>query len=356
MSRSTTIKIHLPSLKHNARLLRAQATGKRSLAVIKADAYGHGLIQVAETLSSDVDGFAVAITEEAVRLREAGISCPILVMEGPHTMADLTLMNELSLWPVLHDDRQIEWFTASERHPSSVWLKVDIGMHRLGFDPSQLTRVSDRLTRHGIGHMTLMAHLSASEDPECGLTRDQLASWQSALANWKGECSLFNSGATRVGYNARSDWVRIGYALYGGHIGGLPSDTDLKAVMRLESSVLSVRPIKAGDRVGYGGHWVAQRDSIIAVLPVGYGDGYPWGAQSGTPIEINGKMAALAGRVSMDMVMVDVTDCGEVSPGMPAQLWGQRPRIDEVAAHCGSIGYELMTRLPARVTRLYETE
>ena len=356
MSRSTSITIHLPALKHNAAVLRAQATGKRYLAVIKADAYGHGLIPVAQTLASEVDGFAVAMTEEAVRLREAGISGPILVLEGPHTMADLALMNELSLWSALHDDRQLAWLTASDRHPASVWLKVDLGMHRLGFDPSQLSRVVKTLGDVGVKDMTLMAHLSASEDPECDLTRDQLANWESALAKWEGDCSLFNSGAARVGYDSRSDWARLGYALYGGHIQGLPSDPSLRAVMRLESSVLAVRQVKAGDRVGYGGHWVAQRDSVIAVLPVGYGDGYPWGAQNGTPIEINGQMAKLAGRVSMDMVTVDVTDCGEVTPGMPAQLWGDRPRIDEVAAHCGSIGYELMTRLPARVPRLYEAE
>ena len=151
----------------------------------------------------------------------------------------------------------------------------------------------------------------------------------------------------------RSDWARVGYALYGGQIEGMAADDRLQPAMRLTSAVIAIRQVPAGDSVGYGGRWVAQRDSLIATVPVGYGDGYPWSAADGTPVSVAGQLAPLAGRVSMDMITVDVTDCADVEVGSMAVLWGDEPHIDEVARHCGTIGYELMTRSTRRTPVRY---
>ena len=355
MSRATTVHIDLTAISDNIAALRAPLSDQKLIAVVKANAYGHGAVPVAQHIEAFVDALAVAYTEEALVLREAGIKAPILVLEGPHAASDLALAAKLDLWPVLHQEDQLQWCKSLAADLSQVWIKLDTGMHRLGFASDQVSSVRVQLQEMGITSVTAMSHLASAEDPDSALTQTQLANWSYHTDSWDAPTSLHNSAATRSSLAASSDWVRVGYALYGGQIQGLAPDPKIKAAMQLRSSVLTVRQVKSGESVGYGGRWTAQRDSLIATLPIGYGDGYPWAAADGTPISINGQIAPLAGQVSMDMTTVDVTDCVGVTTGAPAVLWGDQPHIDEVASHCGTIGYELMTRLTARAPRRYHS-
>ena len=355
MSRTTTVHIDLAAISENIQTLRAPLAAHRFMAVVKADAYGHGAVRVAQHIEHSVDALAVAFTEEAVALREAGLNGPLLILEGPHTDSDLALASKLDLWPVIHSDEQLEWCKMLGTNLSQAWIKIDTGMHRLGFAAERYAAIRDALLSYGVGEVTAMSHLASAEEPDHALTQAQLRSWAETVRDGTCTTSLHNSAATQQALSAPSDWVRVGYALYGGQEKGLQSPVQLRPAMRLTSSVIALRHVPTGGSVGYGGRWTAQRDSVIATVPVGYGDGYPWGAADGTPVDIDGQIAPLAGRVSMDMVTVDVTDCSNLSLGAPAVLWGNQPSIDDVAAHSGTIGYELMTRLTPRANRVYHT-
>ncbi len=353
MPRATTLNIDLSSLTHNTSILRKLAAPQKIMAVIKANAYGHGLVKIGQHLQHQVDGFAVAITEEAILLRDAGISSPILVLEGPHSEEDMVQMKERQLWPVFHNLKQVSWCPIEAPGLSEAWLKIDSGMHRLGFSIGEIATIKSSLETHGVKNLTLMSHLAAAEYFDNELNKSQLRLWRSALQQWDSPTSIQNSAAIRTFSSAGSDWARVGYALFGGNIQGIPKDLSLKPTMHLKSEVIATRKIPQGNSVGYGGRWVAPRDSTIATLPIGYGDGYPRSAIDGTPVLVNGRTGKLAGTVSMDMITVDVTDCGDIKPGMPATLWGGEIDIDEVALNCGTIGYELMTRITERVPRHY---
>ena len=355
MSRTTAFHIDLAAISENIRSLRGSLAAHRFMAVVKGDAYGHGAVRVAQHIESTVDALAVAFTEEAVALREAGVNAPLLILQGPHTASDLALAGKLNLWPVIHSDEQLEWCKMLGTNLSQAWIKIDTGMHRLGFAAERYAAIRDALLSYGIGEVTAMSHLASAEEPDDALTQAQLRSWAETVRDGTCTTSLHNSAATQQALSAPSDWVRVGYALYGGQIKGPPNPAPLRPAMRFSSSVIALRDVPIGESVGYGGRWTAQRDSVIATVPVGYGDGYPWGAADGTPVEIDGHIAPLAGRVSMDMVTVDVTDCSNLSLGAPAVLWGDQPSIDDVAAHSGTIGYELMTRLTSRANRVYHT-
>ena len=353
MSRSTRLDIDLGAISANIAVLREINVAQKLMAVVKANAYGHGAVAVSRHIESQVDALAVAFTEEAVTLREAGVAAPILVLEGPHAASDIALAAKLDLWPAIHQPHQVEWCQPHIADLANIWIKVDTGMHRLGFEPAELDTVKNRLSHAGATDLTLMSHLAAAEHPDNALTASQTRSWSDLAQRWEGQTSLNNSAATRSAASYRSDWSRVGYALYGGQIEGMPADDRLQPAMRLTSTVIALRHVAAGDSVGYGGRWVAQRESLIATVPVGYGDGYPWGAADGTPVCVAGQLAPLAGRVSMDMITVDVTDCTDVQIGSLVVLWGDEPHIDEVARHCGTIGYELMTRLTRRAPARY---
>ena len=355
MPRNTALHIDLGAIGDNVALLRQQLGSRAFMAVVKADAYGHGATPVATHIEHQVDAFAVAFTEEAATLRQAGIRKPILVLEGPHTPSDMAATIELELWPVLHESKQVEWLSSQSKTLRCVWLKADTGMHRLGFAPADLPSIRDSLKALGVSNVLAMSHLASAEEPEVSLTLSQLARWQSAITGWPDQTSLCNSAGALMNYSASCDWARVGYAIYGGKIEN--RDTGhLKPAMHFASSVIALRHIRKGDSVGYSGRWVARRDSVIATVPVGYGDGYPRTARDGTPVAINGQLAPLAGTVSMDMLTVDVTDCSGVEVGAAATLWGNSPAVDAVAPHAETIGYELMTRVTGRPQRIYHTE
>ena len=352
MSRPTQFTIDLQALRENAETLKGLAGPRSTMAVVKADAYGHGAVPCARALSPLVDAFAVAITEEAIALREAGIELPILVLQGPHSREDAQVMSSAALWPAISGEHQIDWLQQTGVQFEQVWIKCDTGMHRLGFMPDEVAPARSRLTPHSANDIVLMSHFADAEAPDSMLTERQLTRW-SQINNASPTSSFSNSAATTGKIEARENWMRLGYSLYGGSLVALPDGYSLKPVMHFESRISSVRWIDVGESVGYGGRWVARRRSRIATIPAGYGDGYPRTARDGTPIGTEQGTVLLAGKVSMDMVTADITDLPALDVGSPVILWGVSPCIDEVASHCDTIGYELCTRITRRTPRRF---
>lgn len=355
MPRPSQIRIDLDALTHNATLTRQLAGHRKIMAAVKADAYGHGAVACARVLNPHVDAFAVAFVEEAVILRAAGINTPILVLDGPFDSTDVAQINHHNLWTVVHNDAQVNLLRDAQLSTlPPIWLKLDTGMHRLGLAPQAFAQAYDALQAMGASDITLMSHLANAETADDLVSQRQLQRWQTAIKAFDGPTSLGNSAALINNIARDTDWLRPGYMLYGGHPKGVGEHLALLPVMYFKSHVMALRDIKAGETVGYGGRWCAQRNSRIATIPVGYADGYPRHAKDGTPVAIGGKLGRLAGCVSMDMLTVDVTDLGDVHIGDVVTLWGNSPGIDIVAAHADTIGYELSCRMPNRLPRLFE--
>ncbi len=324
------------------------------LAVIKANAYGHGLVTVAEALA-EADGFAVARLEEAVTLREAGCAARIVLLEGVQDSAELAEAARLDFELFVHQVRQVELLEDWRgTHFFRVWLKIDSGMHRLGFPPGAAQAAAARLGACGriARPMQLATHLADAEHADSAGTRAQIDCFTRSTAGLSGERSIANSAGLIAWPETRADWVRPGIMLYG--ISPFPAATGaelgLRPVMTFETRVIAVRDVVPGDRVGYGGTWTANRVARIAVAAVGYGDGYPRAAANGTPVAVNGAAAAVAGRPSMDMLTVDVTDLPRIAAGDRVELWGGAVPIERVAAAAGTIAYELTCRVGRRVS------
>jgi len=357
MARPNQARLDLGALRHNLGVARRLAGSARLMAVVKANAYGHGAVTVARQLENLADALAVASIEEAVELRDAGISAPILLLEGVFEAQELGIAAQSGLWITIDNEWQLRWLEeALLPEPLHCWLKIDTGMHRLGIDPARTRHFFDRLQATGNAHDDLVfyTHFASADDPGSSTTQAQMALFEAACGDLPGERSAANSPGLLAWPAARYDWVRAGYMLYGDSPlqSPLPHGDELQPVMTLTSAVISVRDVAAGDRVGYGGSWVAPRPSRIATVTIGYGDGYPRAAANGTPVLVNGHRAALAGRVSMDMITVDVTDLPDVKIGDEVVLWGRGLPLGEVARHAGTIGYELTTRMPPRTPRI----
>ncbi|RDV26629.1 alanine racemase [Alteromonas aestuariivivens] len=355
MSRQTQAIIHADAIIDNYKALSALAPTSKTMAVIKADAYGHGAVNVARLLRGQCGQFAVAIIEEALALREAGITAPIVVLEGPHQDRECQLAAQHNCILVAHTEQQLAWLA---RCPSSqrpvVWLKVDTGMHRLGFEPGQVLPMLDKYAPVFSSQTVLTTHFASADDPDNPFTREQLLRFSLLREQTGLAVSMANSPAT-VGWPAsHGDWNRVGIAMYGGEPLVKPVDgaPELRPAMTLRSSVMAVRNVASGESVGYGQAWRATRPSRIATVAIGYADGYPRHCPNGTPVAVNGQRASLAGRVSMDMITVDVTDLEPVYPGDRVELWGNTIPVDEVAHAAGTISYELLTRLSMRVPRI----
>jgi alanine racemase len=343
-------------LRHNARRVRELAGQSKVMACVKADGYGHGIALVSSTLQGFVDGFAVACMDEALALRRQGISEPILLLEGPHSHDEVREAQENSFTLCINEWHQLEWLEqTTSGEPIDCWLKIDTGMHRLGFAPdlagSALRRLKDcKRVNAGLVACTHFANADKPGEHPCD---EQLRLFDETLRDEVIGQSTANSAAIIRAPASHRDWVRPGYMLYGGSPleNRDPGELDLKPVMELSTEVISLHEIPAGEAVGYGGRWRAQRDSRIATLAAGYGDGYPRHAPDGTPVLIDGQRLPLAGRVSMDMITVDVTDHPGVRIGSRAILWGSDPGVDEIARYADTIGYELLAGMPARVER-----
>ncbi|HET6545906.1 MAG TPA: alanine racemase [Rhodanobacteraceae bacterium] len=351
--RSTCATIHLGALRANLHRVRALAAGARVMAVVKADAYGHGLERVALALDR-ADAFGVAGIADGQRLRAAGIAQRIVVLSGLDDPGDLAEMRRLQLEAVVHNDLQIEWLAADGAAPAiKVWLKIDSGMHRLGFAPE----------RAGVAHAALkilpsvdpaiglMSHFARSDEFDDAMTMEQAERFRRAIAGLDGEHALANSAAVFGWPATHAQWVRVGGALYGISVvaGSSGADFGLQPAMTLTSRLIAINHLRAGDRVGYGATWTAPEDMAIGVASIGYGDGYPRSAGTGTPVLVNGRRASLIGRVSMDLITLDLRDHPDARIGDPATLWGRGLPVEDVAAHAGTIGYDLTCGVTRRV-------
>lgn len=345
--------IDTAALRHNLNRVREFAPGSKVLAVLKANAYGHGM-QAAASALAGADGIAVARLSEAVALRKAGHAHRILLLEGVQGAEQLREAADNDVELVVHQTEQIalleDWRAA---HSFRIWLKIDTGMGRLGFPPGALPAALLRLAacRAIRRPFALMTHLAEAELEGNERTRAQLDRFERATAGLPGERSIANS-AGLVGWpSARADWVRPGLMLYGisPFAGATGIDLGLRPVMTLQTRVIAVRELAVGDRVGYGGNWSATRATRMAVIAAGYGDGYLRNTANGTPVLVNGRQAPIAGRVSMDMLTADVTDLPQVAIGDPVVLWGEGLPVETVAAAAGTIPYELVCRVGQRV-------
>ncbi|MBN2864449.1 MAG: alanine racemase [Thiotrichales bacterium] len=350
MYRPTKAYIHLAALHHNLQVVKSTAPNSKVLAVIKANGYGHGILRVAHSLSS-ADGFGVASIDEALILRQEGFLHRILLLEGLFGENELALVYQHRLDLVIHSKHQLDWLLQSSfQGQINVWVKIDTGMHRLGFDLDQVEWVIDQLQQSKKPfQIHLMSHL-ASADESITFTEKQIAAFNSVAAQFNYPKSLANSAGLQGFKTTHFEWVRPGIMLYGS--AQQPClKSDLKQVMTLASEVTSLKWIPKGEFVGYGNTWQAMRDTYVAIVAIGYGDGYPRHAPEGTPVLINGHKQPLIGRVSMDMICVDVTEMAQtIQIGDLAVLWGDDSlTVDEVAQLCGTIGYELLCGVTQRV-------
>ena len=349
MSRPIQARIDLSALKSNLRVVRRLAAS-RIMAVIKANAYGHGLLRAAEALD-EAEGFALLDVRDAIALREAGFRQTILLLEGFFSADELPLLAEYELSTVIHNTRQLAMLDAYPRRGTlSVWLKINTGMNRLGFAPEQVPAVMEKLKSHpAICEVTLMTHFAHADEPE-GVA-EQLERFKGLTAAYRAPRSMANSAALLRYPATHGEWVRPGIMLYGASPFADTSAQQfgLQPVMTLSSEIISVRELKAGDRVGYAGLFRADKAMRIGTVACGYADGYPRHAPSGTPILVNGQRTRTLGRVSMDMLSVDLSEVSNAEVGSPVTLWGNGMPVEEVAAAAGTISYELLCALTARV-------
>ncbi len=354
MSRQTQAIIHADALLHNFKALAAIAPSSQSMAVVKADAYGHGAVNVARILQHVSSQFAVAIIEEAIALRDAGISAPVVVLEGAHQAKECQMAFQHNCILVMHCEEQLQWLNnCPENQRPHIWLKVDSGMHRLGFAISDIEDMTKKY-RHLLSEQTVIAtHFACADDVDNGFTASQLSAFKRVADAIGLPTSVANSPAIVNWPASRNAWNRLGVGVYGGAVSTANNvGVEIYPAMTLRSSILAVRTIAAGEGVGYGQRWVASKPSKIATVGIGYADGYPRHCKNKTPVMVRGRRAFLAGRVSMDMITIDVTHIDNVSVGDEVELWGQNVPIQEVAACADTIDYELMTRVSQRVPRI----
>lgn len=353
------VRIDLTAWRHNLGVVRKRSPGKKIWAVIKANAYGHGIEQLAADADL-ADGIAVARLDEAIGLRRLGVNRPILLLEGVFTASELNQAIEYELQLVVHQEQQIELLAdADESARLKVWLKVDTGMHRLGFRPVSVETVKGRLAAcRCVAEVNLMSHLANADHQTDPKTRQQLDTFNQLAQGDYPHRSLSNSAAIMSGLQADEDWVRPGIMLYGASPlrDQTAPDLGLRPVMTFTAPVLAVNQCDKGDRIGYGGIYQCPEDMPVAVIGVGYGDGYPRHAPSGAGVMVRDSMLPLTGRVSMDMISVDARALPDLQVGDEALLWGAGLPAEHLAERAGTIAYELFCGITARVNVEYISE
>ena len=344
MSRGATAHISLAALTHNYRHAR-QAHGGRALAIVKANAYGHGAVRCAQALQAEADGFGVAFLDEARALRAAGITAPILLLEGVFDADELQAAAQLGLWTVVHQASQLHMLAQcpSTLRLDKVWLKIDTGMHRAGLAPQEVAaaHATLRASPH-VSEVVLMSHLARADEPDHPMTSAQLATFRACTQGLQGATSLCNSAGVLAWPSAHGDWARPGIMLYGANPMASGPKPPIRPVMTLQSQVFAERWLASGEPLGYGGQFTAARPTRVGLVALGYADGYPRAAGNGTPVAIDGQPSQIIGRVSMDMLTVDLTDLPGCGPGSTVELWGPQVPIDTVAQRAGTIAYELL--------------
>lgn len=348
-------RVDADALAHNLAVARRAAGASRVFAVVKADAYGHGLSAAAAAFAG-ADGLAVACVEEAAALRAAGIAAPVLVLEGAADAGELDVARRHGLELAVHAGWQLELLErGGARDLGRLWAKFDTGMHRLGFAPAAAPGVAARLAALGAAAPGVMTHLACADEPDDEETARQLAAFAGVRALFAGPASVANSAGLLAHPASRCDWVRPGLMLYGvsPFPGRCGSELGLRPAMSLSAALLAIQDVGAGDGVGYGFDWRARRPSRIGIVSAGYGDGYPWRAAAGGSALVRGRRAPLAGRVSMDMLGLDLTEVPEAAVGDEVTLWGADLPVEEVARAAGTSPYELVCSVTRRVPRAY---
>ncbi len=352
-----TAKISSHALKYNLDVIKQKAPNSKIIAVVKANAYGHGVVFVASTLEKNVDCFGVARLEEALALRSNGIIKPILLLEGFFDEKDLPILAVNNIETVVHNREQLEALKrAAVPSPIKVWLKIDTGMHRLGVSLDEVDEFYQELKKlpQIQPHLGFVSHFSRADELESDYTSLQINRFLNAIQDKQGERSIAASGGILFWQESHLDWIRPGIIMYG------ISPTDIVAaefgltpVMNLTSSLIAVRSHKKGEPVGYGGVWKSPRDTKIGVVAIGYGDGYPRDVPENTPVYLNGRIVPIVGRVSMDMLTVDLGINSQDQVGDEVILWGKELPIETVAKFTGILSYELITKLTPRVITEY---
>lgn len=365
-----TVTINTNALRHNLTLIKQYAPNQKLLAMIKANAYGQGILLYSKALENLVDGFGVARLKEALTIQESGYDGKILLVEGFFDKEELLKTLSRRFDTVIHCEEQLHlleevskqydieqnkpfWQRKTKIYfPVDVWLKIDTGMHRLGVHPEEVHLFYERLKACSlVKHIHFVSHFSRADDLECGYTEKQITTFMQATAPYPNhQRSISASSGILYWQQAHFEWVRPGIIMHGISPHSTPiTSLGFQPVITLSSSLIAVRSHKAGEPVGYGGSWIAQQDTKLGVIAIGYGDGYPRNTPVGTPVWINGRKVPVVGRVSMDMMTVDLGIESQDKVGDEVILWGEQLLIEEVAHKMGVISYELITQLTPRV-------
>ncbi len=349
--------INLKALSDNYNLLKKKCANKSVVAVIKGDAYGHNAVKTAQTLAQ-ADMFAVSRIEEALELRSEGIKQPILLLEGCFCKTDLETAAREGFHTAIHCKEQLEDLKlANVAQPLSIWLKLDTGMHRLGIHPYEIDDYVRQIeaTNKLASPVGFMSHFSCADDLSSAKTQQQIELFLSQTSGFPGPKTIANSAGILYWTDSHLDYMRAGISLYG--ISPNENETGkqhgLRSAMALNSKLIAIREHKANQPVGYGESWRSNRDTYIGVVAMGYGDGYPRNAPEGTPVYINGRTVPISGRVSMDMLTVDLGPDARDIVGDNVEFWGDNLPIENVAKHIGTIPYELVIKLTKRVRKTY---
>lgn len=349
--RRLSVSIDYTAIQQNYDLTKSLSPNSKVMAVIKANAYGHGMLEVAKTLQN-ADAFGVATPSEAIALRAAGVTAKILVLEGFLNLSELIAIQEASCDTVVHSEFQVALLKqAKASKPISVWLKIDTGMHRLGIRPNQVAELRKALlSMPACQDLVLMTHLASSEDKNSSTNEQQLQVFQSCTEGSQLPASIANSAAIMTLPETHVDWVRAGIMLYGASPleDATKSHDHLAPAMEVTAPIIAIHQCYKGESIGYGGRYLCKKDMRIGVVAIGYGDGYPRHAKDGTPVLINGQCVSLVGRVSMDMITVDLSACSQVKVGDRALLWGKALPVEQIAKHADTISYELLCQIQAK--------
>ncbi|MFP3019709.1 MAG: alanine racemase [Arsenophonus sp.] len=357
--KGVTAVIYRHTLRHNLQRVREIATHSRIIAIVKANAYGHGLLETTNTVKDFADSFGVARISEAIALRENGISKPILLLEGFFDLDELVIINKYTIEVVVQCIEQVKILEQIKLDKQiKVWMKLDTGMHRLGFRPEEASIFYVRLmaSQNVQKPINIISHFSHADEPGFSIsTNQQLACFSTFVKDKPGEKSLAASAGILLWKGSHFGWVRPGIMMYGSspYEAKQGKDFGLLPAMTLKSNLIAIRQHKAGEAVGYGGIWVSNHDTNLGVVSIGYGDGYPRNTPSGTPVLINGRKVPIVGRVSMDMISIDLGIENNNKVGDEVIIWGDLLPVEEVAKHIGITNYELLAKLTSRVVIEY---
>ncbi|MBN2690151.1 MAG: alanine racemase [Gammaproteobacteria bacterium] len=345
--------IDLSAITHNFEIIRTLAPKSKILAMIKSNAYGHGLVEVAKTIKN-ADGFGVACIDEAIVLRKNGINNRILVMRGFTDTEELLIMNSYNLSTVIHNKHQLSILLDTKLpKPIEIWLKVDTGMHRLGLEPEEFIKAYRTLKKQANIQkpIVIMSHLAEANEHESAKTIQQLKLFNKLIHNLSNPVSIANSSAIIDKAETHTEWIRPGLMLYGINPLSKTNKQNLNLIpaMTLKSQIISIKKVKKNEAIGYGSTYKATHDMLMGTAAIGYGDGYPYSAQNGTPILVNDKKCKLIGAVSMDMLNIDLTNAPNTKIGEQVILWGKKLSITEIAKYSNTISYELLCKITKRV-------